>query len=341
MRAVSIPSSTSTCAQVSASTSYIASDIILYPPATTKTTPVNGTYATWTNQTVFPPYTTYGFGNTPPGDYVLKFACWNRDTPAAGGNSSYADLYDASTLTWQLGYTAGTPWAQTLGGDVYASGTLTSYIPSGATPRYFDLAPSGGTAGVVTYGTSYDFASGAQDKGPSYVSAPGWLAQDTSATTDYYALMFHRFGSPTVADYTGTTTFSTIPSSPPKNGSAYYVNGDLTIDTNPWSVGSGQRIVVLVSGKLTINKPINITPGGFLAFIVRGDISVDTTVGTTAASVTPVVEGVYITSPTGTFHTGTSTTAAARRFVGHCISQHLVQRSRDKLSIPFFCINSL
>ena len=238
---------------------------------------MDGTYATWTNQTIFSPYTTYGFSDTPPGDYVLKFACWSRDAPAAGGNSSYADLYDGSTLTWQLGYTACTPWVQAVGGDVYAAGTLRSYIPSGATPRYFDLAPSGGTAGVVTYGTGYDFSSGVFDKGESYVSAPGWLAHDTYGATDYYALMFHRFGSPADAnaDYTGPTTFSAIPSSPPKNGSAYYVNGDLTIDTTSWSVGTGQSIVVLVSGKLTINKPINITGTGFVAFITRGDISVE------------------------------------------------------------------
>ncbi len=123
VRAVSVPSGTSTCAQVNASTSYIAAGITLYPPGVTKTTPVNGTYATWNNQTVVSPYTTYGFSDTPPGDYVFKLACWSRDTPGSSGAGSFAELYNGSTLTWQAGFVNGVGWWQAKGGDVHASAT--------------------------------------------------------------------------------------------------------------------------------------------------------------------------------------------------------------------------
>jgi len=97
--------------------------------------------------------------------------------------------------------------------------------------------------------------------------------------------------------------------------SAYFYDGNTTIDTSAWNVPAGRGIVVMVSGNLTIDKPINITSGGFAAFIVEGDISVDTSVGVAYTSSVPSLQGIFITSPTGTFHTGLSTTAAARRLV--------------------------
>ena len=59
----------------------------------------------------------------PPG-YVFARACWTSvlDTPPSGEGLSHT-LSPADTLTWDLGYTLGTQWAQLQGGDVYASAT--------------------------------------------------------------------------------------------------------------------------------------------------------------------------------------------------------------------------
>jgi hypothetical protein len=81
-------------------------------------------------------------------------------------------------------------------------------------------------------------------------------------------------------------------------------------------VGTGESIVFIVNGNLTIGGNVNITGTGFVSFIVKGNITVLSSVGTGALSTTPVVEGVYIVSSTGTFQTGASTTVGAERFVG-------------------------
>jgi hypothetical protein len=312
IRAVSVSSSTSTCGQVNASTSYIAVPFTLYPPGQTKTTPTDGSYQSWTAQPVVAPYTTYGFSDSPSGDYVYKLGCWVRTAVAASsGSGSSADLYSGSTLTWQVAYVSGVGWFQAQGGDVYASAQLQSLIPSGASPRYFDLAPTGGTAGVVSYGSAYDFANGSSDAGDTYISSPQWLANETHTSADYYAVMYHRFGSP-AADYTGDTILASELLS---RDDPYFIDGNLTISTTDWSITNGENVVVFVDGNLTINRSINLSGTGFVSFIVNGDISIDPSVGVAYSSSAPVIEGVYITSTAGTFSTGASSNVGTERFV--------------------------
>jgi hypothetical protein len=192
------------------------------------------------------------------------------------------------------------------------------------------LAPTGGTAGIVTYGTSYDFASGSTSLGESYVSSPGWLANETYVETDYYAVMYHRFGSPD-PDYTGNTVLGAELLS---REDPYVVDGDLTVGTTDWSIGDGERVVVFVDGNLTINSRINLTGTGFVSFIVNGDITVDPTVGVAYSSSVPVVEGIYITSPSGTFYSGASTNVGTQRFVGEGMfiaGEFSLQRDLDSI----------
>jgi len=175
---------------------------------------------------------------------------------------------------------------------------------------------TGGYPGVATYGTDYDFDATDPGKGEAWVSSKNWLVNDTiTSNTDYYALLYKQFGSPTPTT-TGNTTLNSQLSG---SATPYYYNGALTIDTLSWSVGTGQSVVVFVNGDLLIKKNINITGSGFVAFIVNGDITVNSNVGVAYASSAPVVEGVYVTSPTGTFHTRDSITtppAGTARFVG-------------------------
>lgn len=288
----------------------------VFPPGQSQNTPTDGTYATFVSQLITAPYTTYGFDVLTPGSYVYKLACWTRDSPATSGTGATADLYTDSTLTWDVGFTNGAPWVQSQGGDVYAATNVQSYVGTGATPRYFDTNGSGGTPGIVTYGSSYLFDTTPGSKGANYVSPKGWLVNETQAATDYYAVMYHRFGDPK-ADNTGSLSVATLAQLLPSPNSqvVYYNNGAVSIDGSPWVVGSGQSLVLFVNGNLTINEPITITPGGFVAFVVNGDISVNTSVGSAYTSSMPDLQGIFMTSPTGTFHSGLSTTAAARRLV--------------------------
>ncbi len=268
------------------------------------------------------------FSNVTPGSYTLTAtapsANWVVSSPCEYKNGTLVGLgYSAvanggDTIKWEIGYTKGTAWVQTQGGDAYASGTLRSYIPA-VSPRVFNDVGASGYPGVATYGTSYDFDSDPFSNGGTLVSSKNWLANATRPTVNYYDLFYHRFSAPTATDNALFPNLLGV-TKPASRATPYYITGDMTT-SGDWSVGAGENIVFLVNGNLTIGGKINIVPNstGFVAFIVNGNITVDPTVGTTAASTAPVVEGVYIASnatTTGTFNTGTSTTAAAARFVG-------------------------
>ncbi len=308
VRAKIISSTDTTCGDVDASTSYIDTTIGI-SPVTVPGYQVasDGTYVSWS-------VTPGTFTMTPitPSGYSLKIPCYNTGTglTAAVGNGQ--------TITWELGYTLGTPWFQATEGDVYAaSGTLNSPVSSGASPRYFALDGAGGTPGIITYGSDFDFDDSLTSNGSTFASSENWLANELNASTDYYAVMYHRFGSPTDTDYpAGKILTSKVTDSLVSRDSPYYVPGDLTINIPGWTVAAGETFIFIVDGDLLINQRINISPGGFAAFIVNGNIRVASTVGTTFSSVTPVVEGIYITSPSYGIYTGSSTSPGARRFVG-------------------------
>ena len=260
----------------------------------------------------------YTLVDTPPdSNYVFAQVCAYRDG-VLYTLSRTGQVNGGETLSWELGYTYGSPWVQAEGGDVYASGTLRSYIPSGITPRVFVADGTSGYPGTVTYGSSFDFDASASLQGASNVSSTNWLVNATNTVVNYYDFFYRRFGAPTTP--TTEPAFSNLlaVTEPPTSETPYYVVGDMTTSGN-WNVGSGESIVILVNGNLTIGDRINITGNGFLAFIVNGNITVADTVGTGPTSTTSVVEGIYITSPTGTFATGASTAAHTSRFVGEGI----------------------
>lgn len=302
-------------------------------------TPLTQTGATPVSFTGQPPGW-YTLTDTPPNaNWVAANACAYRNgTLVSLGWTVHVNGGD--TIRWELGYTFGTAWAQTEGGDVYASGTLRSFVPS-VSPRVFNGDGSGLYPGVVTYGTICDFDSDSFYNGCSYVNPPGnphmvsstnWLVQATRTMVNYYDLFYHRFGAPTITDNDLFPALNAV-SQPASRTTPYYITGDMTT-LGDWSVGSGQSIVFLVNGNLTIGGNINIVPNstGFIAFIVNGNITVDSAVGTTVASTSPVMEGVYITSPTGTIQTGTSLAASTARLVGKGMfisGNFLLQRDLD------------
>jgi len=268
------------------------------PNALSAQTQTTDAYVSWNNATIG----TYTISSAAPPGYVLQTACWKRDVTAPlSGTGMSAIVNNTETLQWDLGYTLGTQWTQVQGGDVYASATLQSYIPVGATPRSFILNGTGGYPGVATYGGNCNFdSSSATCGGKTWVSSKNWLVHDTAPATDFYQLMYRQFGSPAPTASGDTTLTGKLAGST----DPYYYDGNLTINAPAWTIPSTDKVVVFVSGNLAINTPITITQGGFIAFIVKGNITVDPSVG--------AVDGIYITSPSGTFTTGTGSV----RFVG-------------------------
>ena len=100
-------------------------------------------------------------------DWMYSRACWNNLTTGTTGEGLSQTLNANQTIVWDIGYTLGTAWLQTQGGDVYASGNLRSYIPN-VTPRVFSRDGTGGYPGIVTYGTSYDLDSDPFSEGATF-----------------------------------------------------------------------------------------------------------------------------------------------------------------------------
>lgn len=290
------------CADVAASTSYVTPVIFsLNPPGV----PVNQTqtdsnYVGWTV-----PAGTKTLSQSPPSEYTLKNACWTRTTTApTSGTGLTASGSNGETLTWELGYSIG-PWLQTGGGDVVAGGLLNTNLPDVGTDFALD---ADGFPGVLIYGTGFDFTSGA-GSGANQASSQNWLTQHPPSTCiNYYDVYASKLSS-TASPYTSG-------GAKPAASGIYSQSSNLTTTAN-WSVPVGQKITVLVNGNLSIRNDITVTAGGFLAFIVSGNITVDPAVGVSPALAIPppVLEGLYMTNCTGVFATGASSSAGNERLV--------------------------
>jgi hypothetical protein len=296
-RAVSVDPSDTSCATIrSGGTGSIGGTVFQFTPSSASQpapqTQSGSSYVVFNNAAIG----TYIIAPQAPAGYTSPTYCWSRSTAPTSGTANTADLYAGDTLTWDIGYVHGVAWSQAGGGDVYASGMLQSYVPVGAVPaREFIPAGAGGYPGLATYGTDYNFDSSGATKGETWVSSKNWLANDTApAATDYYQLMYSQYGGdPATWDYDHPASAITKPAS---RATPYYVKGDMTT-SGDWSVWAGQTIVFIVDGNVTIAGKITITGNGFVSFIVNGNITVDPSVG--------ALQGIYITSPAGTFATGT------------------------------------
>lgn len=317
------------CAAIRASTNGINGAVhgftVAPAPTPTPLTQAGDSYVTFASSppSASTPYT-LSISNI-PADYVPQKACWQTSTPTNSGEGLSVSLNGGETLTWDVGYSAGSAWAQTQGGNVYAQGTITSYIPSLATPRTFSLDGSGGYPGLVTYGNTYDFSAVSGSQGESYVSRLNWLVNQVNPTTNYFDLFYHRLGAPTTESDLTKNDLTKPRGGALETPAVYYLKGPVnTRISDSWTIPSGESIVIIVDdsapgardGTLTINSPITVNPGGFLAFIVRGNIVISPDVGTLYSSDTSVLDGIYVTGILGTIHTGASSSANKEHFVG-------------------------
>lgn len=139
------------------------------------------------------------------------------------------------------------------------------------------------------------------------------------SVTESYSYFYRLFslGSTPVDDFASTATDAQEPT---VNKTAYFRQGDLTIQGR-WDIGSTESYVIFVDGNLTITNPggiaelVTVAEGGFLAFIVSGNVTIDESVGhPTTTDTAGNVEGIFIAD--GTLTIDTLGAGQDKRFVG-------------------------
>jgi len=254
------------------------------------------------------------------GDYAHIASCSiGTRTPTSRMNLIYAPLLELDVINGYADFVKIGPWMQTQGGNVYVGTKLTSGVPPKANPKVFAL-DQGGLAGsfpgIVTYGERYDVDMNLQYTGETMVSSKNWLVKDTRPAKDWYLQYKSKVSKGTTNTYDGILAGDQPPMIADQSPTVYLHEGNMSINS-PWTISDADNLVVLISGNLTIRKPITLTganKNGLVTFIVKGNITVDPTVGGLYTSQDAVVEGIYITN--GTFTTGQSTNPGTERFVG-------------------------
>ena len=115
----------------------------------------------------------------------------------------------------------------------------------------------------------------------------------------------------------------------------FFSDGDLTIQER-WWVPDGGTVIVVVDGDLTFENPSNygylseVVPGGFLMFVVSGDIIVDETVGHTNNSTARSLAGFFVTNGQVDIQsTGNVATERTLVFEGSVVAWNGFSFSRD------------
>ena len=190
------------------------------------------------------------------------------------------------------------PWFQTKEGDVHAGQAISSQIPSTCTSPclpYFSLKGDNNN-GVISWGGDSSPSFGAGTAG----EVNDWLA-NFSARRSYYEYFYRLLGSPADDNFNGN--LSDIGAD-----GVYYSADDVTIN-NDWNFPLGRKAVILINGKLTINKKIVVPAGSFLAFVTRNGIDVSKDLG----GASNPVEGIFITD--GTFNSSAGGTGNTQLIV--------------------------
>jgi hypothetical protein len=172
------------------------------------------------------------------------------------------------------------------------------------------LANTGGTAAAVlrASGTAPTATSGTLGVGT--VNADGWSAKTTyKGKRADYNYFKNEMG------LLSTTTSETNLNSKPAAGPAFHYMEDTSTITNPWNVLGN----TFVDGDLNINANVTVAPGGFLAFVVKGNIIVD-------SSVTEI-HGLFVSD--GDFNTLSAGTDTQLRVEGSVVAWGNVNLARD------------
>jgi hypothetical protein len=216
-------------------------------------------------------------------------------------------------------------WFQLWGGSLFAGlstgNAVASTVSDAATYPYLMARDAAGHAlsdGFPITGGGHISANGrisARSENPFVIgSAPTRLHE----TYSYFARQYSLGLDPT-EDFSGSANNAQKPTLD-DDKAYYYHQGDLTIQ-EAWAVSTDETYVIFIEGNLHLADPgdlgqlITVQEGGFLAFIVSGDINVDQTVGNTnPADSTPNIAGLYVAD--GTITVEGAAYPPDKRFIG-------------------------
>lgn len=212
-------------------------------------------------------------------------------------------------------------WWQAQGGSVTAesdSGTaLYSQVPASTCSADPDCSPylvarddtaaDTSVGPALTGGGAVDTSDEAGNQTSNVADRSPQLLVSGSSTEfrETYDFFFRSFsmGSNPTSEFNGTASDVSKPSSPPANGRAYFYDGgagDFTI-RQAWTVAAGEQLVFFIDGNLRLQDPsdvqqlITVDQGGFLAFIVSGNIVVESSVGNNDSDDTTAnIAGFYL-----------------------------------------------
>ena len=233
-----------------------------------------------------------------------------KNSPISINHNSTATLGPTFYL-WQ----GASAWFQTKEGDVHAQGgTINSKIFPLNT--YFSDADLGDYPGLVSYNVDElpDFGRGS-------VSAKGWLAEDGFSINYSFDRFYSKLGSPNEDDL-GTDKLKDYIVINHPDQSVFYLNGDVKISDKWDDFPANRKAIVLINGKLTIDKEIIVPVGSFLAFIVKNDIEVKGVIGAKPdqpgfSTRDSEIQGVFIAD--GTFLTNYDNDNSGNQFKGEGI----------------------
>lgn len=233
-------------------------------------------------------------------------------------------------------------WYQTQGGDVHSQGDISSRIIGS---QFFSMTqgtPPQEYHGLVSMGgTTYAFGASCNT---NLISEKRWLVTGEAyspftSSSSPYAYFYKKVGSPTTANFTGS--FNEI-----TGGGVFFASGNVTLTSaggNKWknNFPNNLKAIILVYGNLNIQTDIRVPVGGFLAFIVSGDINIKGTLGDkVAGNTTPHVQGMYIAD--GTIKSNSDNDNSGMRLVGAGLfyGRTGVEMTRDLRNDPLSTVHN-
>lgn len=217
--------------------------------------------------------------STPPAGYTCSTGV------GCNNNCSLSNLTSPSSTNYFYLSPRREAWWQTVGGSIYANGSVRSEIPSASLSL---IAPgAGGALGALMR------SSGTVDTGTGLVSSEGYSAQTTyrGKTMNYDFFAAHMGVTNNTQNDWGADTMNKPVNSASRD--FYYINptsNEASVST-PWVVANGESYVVFVNGDLRIASDVTVEPGGYLSFIVNGNVAVSPAVVS--------MQGLYVVD--GTF----------------------------------------
>jgi len=240
---------------------------------------------------------------TTNGDYPYTLDCTNFCSDTSSdlvtvtvdlcGNGTCAGFENCSLCSADCG-ACPTAWWQVFGGNLFSSIASGDAIFSDISDSSTCIEP-GCVPGLsvqdragTTYSDGFPITGGGAINNNGQMITyrdPDVYVIGTTTTRLYenYSYFYSKFslGSSPFDDYSASDADALEPAS---SKDYYFHSGNMTIQS-PWDVTNGESYVVFVDGNLTIEDPlvvgelIKVAEGGFLAFIVSGDINIADSVG--------------------------------------------------------------